>query len=153
MSTPSEASTFGRYMTTPCIFCEIAHHRAPASIVFEDALTVAFIDLRQFHPGHTLVIPRQHFHDVRDLDAITGAALMQTVSRITRAVGLAFPNEGISLWNSIGEAAFQEVPHLHFHIHPRRLNDDFLRIYPQAPTLPDKAVRDDYAARIAAQLD
>jgi histidine triad (HIT) family protein len=139
-------------MRSGCVFCEIAHYRAPASIVFADALTMAFLDLRQFHPGHTLVIPRQHFHDVRELNETTGAALMATVSRVTLAVGRAFPQQGISLWNSIGEAAFQEVPHLHIHIHPRILGDDVLRVYPHAPTMPEKDVRDDYAARIRAQL-
>jgi len=48
-----------------CVFCEIASRIQPASIVFEDDLTMAFMDLRQFHPGHVLVIPRQHFQDVR----------------------------------------------------------------------------------------
>jgi diadenosine tetraphosphate (Ap4A) HIT family hydrolase len=41
-------------MSEPCIFCAIAAHKAPASIVYEDDLTIAFIDPRQFHPGHTL---------------------------------------------------------------------------------------------------
>jgi histidine triad (HIT) family protein len=135
-----------------CIFCEIAHHRASASIVYEDELTMAFIDLRQFHPGHTLVIPRAHVQDVRELDFTTGAAVMRTVSVITRAVGLAFPNQGISLWSSIGEAAFQEVPHLHMHVHPRLVNDGFLRIYPSAPDTPDIASRDAYAARLRAVM-
>ena len=42
----------------------------------ENDLALAVIDLRQFHPGHALVIPRQHLHDVRELDDTTGAALM-----------------------------------------------------------------------------
>jgi histidine triad (HIT) family protein len=131
-----------------CIFCEIAQWECPASVVYEDELTLAFIDVRQFHPGHTLVMPRQHFADVRELDFETGAALMATVSRVTRAVSAAFPNEGISLWHSIGPAAFQEVPHLHIHIHPRRTGDDFLRVYPEKPTKADQVTRDEYAARI-----
>ena len=93
-----------------CIFCQIVDGTAPASIVYRDKATLAFVDLRQFHPGHVLVIPRVHLRDVRELDPATGAALMATVSRITRAVGNAFPNEGLSLWHSIGPAAFQEVP-------------------------------------------
>ena len=129
-----------------CVFCDIVEKRAVASLVFEDDLTLAFIDLRQFHPGHTLVIPRQHFRDVRELDEATGAALMATLCRVTRAVAAAFPHEGLSLWHSIGEAAFQEVPHLHFHIHPRFKEDDVLRVYPQAPATPDKEKRDEYAA-------
>ncbi|WP_407351129.1 HIT family protein [Luteimonas sp. R10] len=140
-------------MGDECVFCEIVRGNAPASVVYEDAMTMAFIGPRQFHAGHTLVIPRGHFRDVRDLDPETGAAVMATVSRITRAVGLAFPNQGLSLWHSIGEAAFQEVPHLHIHVHPRKLDDDFLRIYPHAPALPDQDTRDRYAAQVRAHLD
>jgi histidine triad (HIT) family protein len=139
-------------MNEKCIFCEIAQGRIPASIVCRDELTMAFVDVRQFHPGHTLVMPLSHFKDVRELDFETGAALMATVSRITRAVGLAFPNEGLSLWHSIGPAAFQEVPHLHIHVHPRRTGDGFLRVYPSHPAAADQATRDAYAARIREHL-
>lgn len=69
---------------------------------------MAFVDLRQFNVGHTLVIPREHIQDVRGLDEVTGAALMATTARIARAVSTAFPNDGLSLWQSIGPAAFQE---------------------------------------------
>lgn len=113
---------------------------------------MAFVDLRQFHPGHTLVIPRQHFPDVRELDLDTGTALMATVSRITRAVGKAIPNEGLSLWHSIGPAAFQEVPHLHIHVHPRKSDDGFLRVYPSSPPTSDQSIRDSYAAIIRGFL-
>lgn len=64
----------------------------PASIVYRDALTMAFVDLRQLHAGHTLVIPRRHLKDVRELDDETGAALIATISRLTLAVGEVFPN-------------------------------------------------------------
>jgi histidine triad (HIT) family protein len=131
-----------------CIFCQIVQNTHLASIVYEDNLTMAFVDLRQFHQGHTLVIPRKHFADVRELDSATGAALMSTVSLITRAVGIAFPNEGISLWHSIGPAAFQEVPHLHIHIHPRKTGDGFLRVYPGELPTSDRETRDLYAKRI-----
>ena len=70
----------------------IAGGTQPASIVWEEALTLAFIDLRQFHAGHTLVIPRRHLADVRELDHATGAALMASVARVSRAVAAAFPN-------------------------------------------------------------
>ncbi len=139
-------------MKQTCVFCDIAKGHAPANIVYEDELTIAFVDLRQFHPGHTLVIPRAHMPDVRELDTNTGASVMRTLSIITRAVAAAFPNQGISIWSSIGEAAFQEVPHLHLHVHPRFLNDNLLRIYPHTPALPDSEVRANYAARIRAVL-
>lgn len=115
---------------------------------------MAFVDLRQFHPGHVLVIPRKHFDDVRDLDERTGAALMSTLARVTRAVANAFPNEGLSLWHSIGEAAFQEVPHLHIHIHSRMRGDNFLRVYPgEVPNVTDQKTRDEYATRIRKHLN
>lgn len=135
-----------------CIFCDIVAGTAQASIFFEDAHTLAFVDLRQANPGHVLVIPKAHLNDVRDLDDKTGAALMKTVSRITRAVGKAFPNNGISLWHSIGEAAFQEVPHLHIHVHPRLDNDTVLRVYEQLPENVDAATRDEYAERMRRAL-
>jgi histidine triad (HIT) family protein len=140
-------------MPEGCVFCAIAQGRVPASIVCENELALAAIDLRQFHPGHTLVIPRRHFHDVRELDDITGAALMAMVSRVTRAVGRAFPNQGLSLWHSIGEAAFQEVPHLHIHIHPRFMSDDVLRVYPRLPTNEDRSTLDSYAEILRSHLD
>jgi histidine triad (HIT) family protein len=139
-------------MSEECVFCEIVRSTHAASIVWEDDLTMAFIDHRQFHPGHTLVIPRRHLSDVRELDDVTGAALMASVTRITRAVAAAFPNQGLSVWHSIGEAADQEVPHLHVHVHPRLLNDGLLRVYPYAAATPDKAARDRYAATLRSYL-
>jgi histidine triad (HIT) family protein len=136
-----------------CAFCEIVRGTLPPSIVYQDELTMAFVDLRQFHSGHVLVIPRKHFDDVRDLDERTGAALMATLARVTRAVGNALPNEGISLWHSIGEAAFQEVPHLHIHVHPRMRDDNFLRVYPsELPNETDQKTRDEIAKRIREHL-
>jgi histidine triad (HIT) family protein len=142
LTLPTNSATEG------CAFCAIAAGALAADIVYRDELTLAFVDLRQFHPGHILVIPLCHFSDVRALDDVTGAALMATVSLITRAVGEVFPNEGLSLWHSIGEAAFQEVPHLHFHIHPRFKEDGLLRIYPTAPDIPEQSKRDEYATAL-----
>ena len=140
-------------MSEACIFCRIVAGTEPAHVVYRDAATLAFVDLRQFHPGHVLVIPQAHLRDVRELDPATGAALMATVARITRAVGRAFPSEGLSLWHSVGPAAFQEVPHLHFHVHPRFHGDDLLRVYPGEPPGADAPTLERYAEAVRAQLD
>jgi histidine triad (HIT) family protein len=139
-------------MAESCAFCDIIRGGARASIVWEDDLTVAAVDLRQFHAGHTLVIPRQHFRDIRELDHATGAALMASVVRIARAVATAFPSDGLSLWNSIGAGADQEVPHLHIHVHPRRIGDQLLRVYPSAPALPERNTLNRYADILRSQL-
>lgn len=138
--------------STDCIFCAIVAKTTPASIAYEDEFSIAFLDLRQFSPGHTLLIPRKHVVDVRELDEETGGHFMAALSKVTRAVSAAFPNQGISIWHSIGPAAFQEVPHLHFHIHPRHLDDQFMQVYPSAPPTLGREVLDEYAAAIRAQL-
>lgn len=139
-------------MTTECIFCAIIAGRAAADIVFEDELTVAAVDLRQHNPGHVLVIPKVHVNDVRGLDERTGNAVMSTLIRIAKAVDSAFPSEGMTVWHSIGPAAFQEVPHMHVHVHPRRLGDGLLRVYPDVPVNEAPAVRAEYAERLRSAL-
>lgn len=139
-------------MSSDCPFCRIACGTEPASIVCENDLAVAFVDLRQFNPGHVLVTPRCHLPDIRELGDATGAAVMSMLTRVTRAVGEAFANVGLSIWHSIGEAAGQEVPHLHFHVHPRRVGDGMLRVYPHAPNTPGERVREAYAETLRRQL-
>ena len=135
-----------------CPFCGIVAGDIPASVVCEDEQTVAFLDLRQFHPGHILVIPRAHVPDIRAVDDATAGAVMQTVVRISRAVARVFTNDGLSVWHSAGEGANQEVPHLHVHVHPRHFGDDLLRVYPSPPRLPDRASLDALAARVREAL-
>jgi histidine triad (HIT) family protein len=139
-------------MDSSCVFCDIIAGRAPGHVVYEDDLTLALVDPRQHNAGHVLVVPRTHINDIRELDPRTGAALMDTLIKIARAVDHAFPNEGMSLWHSIGPAAFQEVPHMHMHVHPRRLGDGLLRVYPSAPVDADPAARASYAERLRKAL-
>ena len=139
-------------MEDVCVFCEIVAGRAPAALVFEDEATLAFVDLRQANPGHTVVIPRQHLRGIRELDTDTGAKLMSTLVRVTRAVDSAFANEGLSVWHSIGPAAFQEVPHLHLHVLPRRTGDGLLRVYPRRPDDTALGARESIAERIRRYL-
>jgi histidine triad (HIT) family protein len=139
-----------------CPFCAIVAGRLAASIVDADEHTIAFVDLRQFHPGHVLVVPRRHLADIRALEgdegAAIGAALMAATARLARAVDAAFPSDGLTLWHSAGAGANQEVPHLHIHVHPRHVGDDFLRVYPRVPATPDRATLDELASRIRAKL-
>jgi histidine triad (HIT) family protein len=139
-------------MDTECVFCEIMAGRAPGDVVYEDELTAALIDPRQHNPGHVLVVPRAHIGDLRHLDPHTGAGLMEALIKIARAVDRAFPNEGMSLWHSIGPAAFQEVPHMHIHVHPRRLGDGLLRVYPGVAVDADPIARASYAERLRIAL-
>ena len=105
-------------MTEPCVFCEIAAGREPASVVWEDARAIAFLDLRQPSPGHVLVIPSAHIADILALHDETGASLMAGTTHVARAVANTLNPDGINVWQSTGEAAGREVFHLHFHVMP-----------------------------------
>lgn len=138
--------------TAPCTFCEIIAGRMPATIIAAESDVMALVDLRQFHPGHVLVIPRQHLQDIREADDAVAASLMRMIARVARAVSQAFPSDGLSIWHSIGEGAHQEVPHLHFHIHPRFVGDNLLHVYPHPPATPGRTTLEDWGANIAEVL-
>ena len=142
-------------MSDDCAFCEILAGRAPASVVYADARVVAFVDLRQAEPGHVLVVPRTHVPRVHLLGAEDAAALMQAAVRIASALdAAALAPEGMSLWQSNGEGAFQEVDHVHLHVHPRRVGDGLLDVYPRGlPEPVPRAVLDELAGRVRAALE
>jgi histidine triad (HIT) family protein len=136
-----------------CIFCRIVAGEADASIVLEDALTMAFMDLRQVNPGHTLVVPKRHLRDIYALDDATGAAVIATVARVARAVRAAFAPDGVNIMQSNGEAAGQEVFHLHVHVLPRVRGDGLLRVYGASPGSAGRAELDARAALLGAVID
>ena len=134
-----------------CVFCRIVAGDEEASIAYQDGATLAFMDLGQLHPGHTLVVPRQHIVDIFALDDTNGAALMSALSRVAGAVRDAFNPDGINIWQSNG-APWQEVFHLHFHILPRWKDDGLLPFRPPRQQ-PSRAELDEQAGKIRAALD
>ena len=138
-------------MTDDCIFCRIVAGEDEASVADEDEATMAFMDVRQFHPGHTLIVPKRHIADIFALDDATGAALMSTVARVARAVRKTFRPDGINVWQSNG-APWQEVFHIHFHVLPRWKDDGLLRFTPPSRNVPDRAELDEQANRIRAAM-
>jgi diadenosine tetraphosphate (Ap4A) HIT family hydrolase len=131
-----------------CVFCEIVAGRAPVSRVHEDDQVLAFLDLHPVNPGHTLVIPRSHVVALDDLDVEVGTALWRTA----RQVAAALPHsgvrcDGVNLFLADGEAAGQEVPHVHLHVFPRFSGDAF-RLHADWHAA-DRALLDDTAHRLA----
>lgn len=117
-------------VSTDCVFCQIVSRDLPARIVRSDDRTTAFLDMRQPRAGHVLVVPNDHVENVFELSDQDGLAIMAATREVARAVRNAFSPEGLSLWQSNGPAAFQEVPHFHMHVMPRWMKDGLLRIYP-----------------------
>jgi histidine triad (HIT) family protein len=133
-----------------CIFCAIVAGREPASRVYEDADTLAFMNLRQANPGHVLVIPKGHVSTIDQLPLTLAATLAQTVVRVSRAIQAAFAPDGLSVWQSNGVAAGQEIFHVHVHVFSRRAGDGFLAVYPALPPVIPRPELDQLAAQLRA---
>ena len=112
-----------------CKFCEIVAGRAHAARVAEDAATVAFMNLHQRNPGHTLIAPKRHATDLFALEAIEAAVVFGMAYRIARALRQAFNPEGLNLWQANGAAAGQTVFHTHLHVVPRFSGDSLIAWY------------------------
>ena len=113
-----------------CAFCSIVRGEVDSATIFEDDATLAFLNLRQSNEGHVLVVPKRHFEQIYDLDEEIASSLAKTVRRVARAVRRVYEPEGLSIWQSNGPAARQEVPHVHWHVLPRYSNDGLLVAYP-----------------------
>ena len=141
-------------LITSCIFCQIVEGQAPSSKVYEDDLCLAFMDIQPVNPGHVLVIPKTHSNDLSDLPAPTGAYLFQIAQRIALSLSkTSVKNEGIDLFLAHGEAAGQEVFHVHLHVIPRYIGDGFgFTFGPNYENLPERTELDTIATQIRKQL-
>jgi histidine triad (HIT) family protein len=101
----------------PCIFCEIAAHRAPAHVVFEDAKSIVFLDIFPFTRGHLLVVPKRHVDRLVDLQPSEYAGYFAALAQACRQVETLTKDYNVGL--NQGPLAGQIVFHLHFHIIPR----------------------------------
>ena len=97
-----------------CIFCKIANHEIPSTVVFEDERVIAFDDLNPQAPVHTLVIPKAHHADICDgVPAATLAAMTNAISEVARIKGL---DSGFRVISDKGADAGQTVMHFHMHV-------------------------------------
>lgn len=103
-----------------CKFCEIVSG-AKTYTVFEDSISLAFLDTRPLFPGHVLLVPREHIETLPDLPAGLVGPFFQNAQLLTRAVQDAVAADGV--FNAINNRISQSVPHLHVHIVPRRQGD------------------------------
>ena len=106
-----------------CVFCKIVAGQIPCFKLFEDAETLAFMDINPVHDGHCLVIPTAHYRNVFEISPEAVAAVARTVAKIAKAVEAAVKPDGLNLIQANGPGAGQSVEHFHFHVFPRRLGD------------------------------
>lgn len=131
------------------IFARILRGELPKVTVYEDAMTLAFMDIMPSVQGHTLVIPKEPAETILDLSPEGAAAVMATTQRVACAVKKALDAPGVMLVQLNGAAAGQSVPHIHFHVLPREEGLD-LKLHGRA--MVDPKTLEPVAAKIRAAL-
>ena len=108
-------------MTDSCVFCRIIAGNLDCAVVFADDISLAVLDHRPLFPGHSLLIPRNHYETLADLPAAQIGQFFSNAQLLAKAIELALSAEGsfVALNNRVS----QSVPHLHVHIVPRRRKD------------------------------
>lgn len=131
------------------IFAKILRGEAPCIKLYEDQQTLAFMDSMPQTEGHALVIPKEAATTIFDLSPASLAATILTTQKIAKAVRKTFGLSSVLIAQANGPDALQSVPHLHFHVIPRR-RDETMRLH--AAIQEDQAKLRQLAARIIAAL-
>ena len=132
------------------IFARILRDEIPSHRVYEDDVTLAFMDVMPQADGHTLVIPKVDAEGILDVPPEALSALALTTQRVARAVKKAFDVPGILIAQLNGRAAGQSVFHIHFHVLPR---SEGIELRFHARDMADPKLIGEHAARIRAALD
>lgn len=136
-----------------CIFCEIVHGAGEASICYEDAESIAFMDIQPVNPGHVLIVPREHYESLNDMSPKVAMHLFEVALKLGPIVRGVSDSDDLNIVVNSGEAAGQDVFHYHVHLIPRRNTDGFDVPLPFAGSeMPDRTLLDAMAARIIAEL-
>ena len=112
-------------MKEDCLFCKIASGAIPSNTIYEDSRFRVFLDINPATKGNCLIVPREHFDDIYDLDAETAGKLFSLATLIARALKDALNCDGLNIVQNNGEIAGQTIHHFHLHLIPRYKGDDF----------------------------
>jgi histidine triad (HIT) family protein len=104
-----------------CRFCAIAAGEERAHVVFEDEISLAFLDHRPLFPGHSLLIPRDHYETIWDLPDELVGPLFANARFLSAAIRAAMESQGAFI--ALNNVVSQSVPHLHIHLVPRNRKD------------------------------
>lgn len=133
-----------------CVFCRIVRGELPASKVYEDEHTLAFLNIVAAHPGHVLVIAKPHVENLYGLDDTLAAAVFQATTRVARAVKEVTGCDGTTIFQANEVAGGQTVFHFHLHVLPRFTDDKLLPFWPASA--PPREALDEMAGRLRTAL-
>jgi histidine triad (HIT) family protein len=103
-----------------CIFCKIIEKESSAYRVYEDDMTLAFLDIHPRSDGHTLIIPKTHVSRLEDLSEDFNQALFKTLKKIIKPIQKAMRVSALNIVINNGREAGQIIPHVHIHVIPRK---------------------------------
>ncbi len=107
-----------------CIFCKIADGEIPSSTVYENSDFKVILDVAPAAKGHCLIIPREHFKNIYEIDGDTAGKLFSLATEVARALKQELNCDGMNIVQNNGAAAGQTVNHFHLHLIPRFEGDD-----------------------------
>ena len=107
-----------------CIFCKIAKGEIPSTKVFENENVFVFLDINPLTEGHCLVIPKQHFENIFDIEESILKEIIKTAKDLAIRMKINLGVTGVQLVNASGKDAEQSVFHFHLHVIPRYANDN-----------------------------
>lgn len=120
-------------------------------------MAIAFLDINPLTPGHTLVIPREHYRRVEAMPPEAASAVGMAVGRVTDAAQAAVDADGATVGVNNGAAAGQVVPHVHYHVIPRFEDDGGGNLHAVVDTRPgddpDRIAEEIHAAMTAAETE
>lgn len=116
-------------MTPSCIFCKIIENEIPAYKIYEDDMTLSFLDINPLARGHALVIPKVHKTLIDELNPEEISTLFKTTSYLTKKIHNATETHASTIGINNGADSGQEVPHIHIHIIPRSIGDGGVPIH------------------------
>jgi len=102
-----------------CIFCKIIKGEIPSHTVYEDDYVLAFLDIHPHAKGHTVVIPKKHIENLKDVGKEDWSNILEGVRQATKRIEEVLKPDGINIGINDKEVAGQVVPHMHWHIFPR----------------------------------
>lgn len=106
-----------------CIFCKIANGEIPAATLYEDDDFRVILDLGPASKGHALILPKEHYADLYELDDAVAAKVLVLAKKMITTLTDVLKCDGYNLVQNNGEAAGQTVRHFHLHLIPRYQND------------------------------
>ncbi|MDB5081168.1 MAG: protein hit [Chloroflexi bacterium] len=121
-----------------CLFCRIIQGTLPSAKVYEDDKVVAFMNLQQKNPGHTLIVPKDHYRNIYDIEEDAAAEIARVAVRLAKAIKTAFEPDGMNTLQNSEPAAMQSIFHYHLHLIPRYYGDDLFAIFSSPGASPDE---------------